>query len=115
MEQIASLTEPGMKALLTGDVQQLAALMRLNFRLRRQLFGDEVIGVTNLKMVQVGQASAVLFDLWSGPAAWWFWRRAGLPFAVYDLAGEDPVSTWCIWNPAMGGARPTGCSWRVAY
>lgn len=80
MEQIASLTEPGMKALLTGNVQQLAALMRLNFRLRRQLFGDEVIGVTNLKMVQVGQDSIGLFAsvVWARSLVVWEASRASI-------------------------------------
>lgn len=53
MAQVAALVDPGMQALLTGDVPQLASLMRLNFRLRRQLFGDAALN-TSLKLVQVG-------------------------------------------------------------
>ena len=53
MAQVAALVEPGWEALLKRDYHQLASLMRLNFRLRRQLYGDAVLGPTNLKMVQV--------------------------------------------------------------
>lgn len=53
MAQVASLVEPGIPALIMGDLPQLASLMRLNFRLRRQLYGDAVIGAANLKMIQV--------------------------------------------------------------
>ena len=52
MAQVAALVDPGIIALLTGDLHQLASLMRLNFRLRRQLYGDAVLG-GNLHLIQV--------------------------------------------------------------
>lgn len=56
MAQVAALVEPARDALLRGDALQLAELMRLNFRLRRLLYGDEVVGGLNIRMVEVAES-----------------------------------------------------------
>jgi glucuronokinase len=56
MQQVAELAEQGRQALVRRDWQQLQELMNDNFRLRRQLYGDAVIGKANLGMVQAAQA-----------------------------------------------------------
>lgn len=51
MRDLAALAQQGVEALQRRDYATLAALMRRNFRLRRQLYGDAVVGETNLAMV----------------------------------------------------------------
>ena len=53
MARVAELPPRGLAALRAGDAKAFAALMDENFALRRQLFGDEVVGQTNLDMVAV--------------------------------------------------------------
>lgn len=43
-------------ALERKDSDTIAELMRANFELRRQIFGDSVIGKANLRMVEVAAA-----------------------------------------------------------
>lgn len=53
MRQVAALAELGAKALAQRDLGQLAALMRENFKLRRQMYGDHVVGADNIRMVEL--------------------------------------------------------------
>lgn len=52
MEEVAWLALDGRKALLDKNYRELARLMNRNFDLRRQMFGDDVIGTVNIKMVE---------------------------------------------------------------
>lgn len=52
MQQLAALAEAGHQALLNADTRRLAQLMNDNFRLRRQLYGDVVVGSDSLAMVE---------------------------------------------------------------
>lgn len=56
MEQIAALAEAGRVALEQRNWRELAALMRRNFQLRRQLYGDAVVGPQNLAMVAAAES-----------------------------------------------------------
>ena len=56
MQQIAALAAAGRAALEQRDWRQLAALMRRNFQLRRQLYGDEVVGAQNRAMVAAAES-----------------------------------------------------------
>ncbi|XP_006662830.2 glucuronokinase 1-like [Oryza brachyantha] len=56
MEEIAQLALDGRKALLDKNYRELATLMNRNFDLRRQMFGDDVIGMVNIKMVEVARS-----------------------------------------------------------
>lgn len=56
MGQIAALAEQGQRALLAGDLEQLAALMRRNLRLRRQLYSDAVVGAASLAMAELAES-----------------------------------------------------------
>ncbi|KAL4430862.1 hypothetical protein ABPG75_006118 [Micractinium tetrahymenae] len=53
MARIAALAHQGRDALLQRDLAQLAALMNTNLSLRRQLFGDAVVGAASLAMAEV--------------------------------------------------------------
>mmetsp|Transcript_19864 Transcript_19864/g.24090 ORF Transcript_19864/g.24090 Transcript_19864/m.24090 type:complete len:208 (+) Transcript_19864:46-669(+) len=53
MQQIAQVAEDARHALLEGDKDTCRSLMAHNFSLRRQLFGDEVLGQSNLELVNI--------------------------------------------------------------
>lgn len=55
MERFAGLAETCRAALAAGDHEQVGELMNANFDLRRKLYGDEVIGTENLKMVELAR------------------------------------------------------------
>ncbi|KAA8548159.1 hypothetical protein F0562_004580 [Nyssa sinensis] len=61
MEEVANVALEGRTALLEKDYAKLAGLMNHNFDLRRLMFGEDVLGALNIKMVelarQVGAAS----------------------------------------------------------
>ncbi|KAL2643109.1 hypothetical protein R1flu_010696 [Riccia fluitans] len=52
MSEVAEIAEEGRSCLLNRDYTSLATLMDKNFDLRRQIFGDEVLGDINIKMVE---------------------------------------------------------------
>jgi glucuronokinase len=56
MRAVADLAVRGREAIENRDVGQLATLMNHNFRIRRQIFGDEVLGERNIDMVEVAQS-----------------------------------------------------------
>ncbi|CAI7789436.1 unnamed protein product [Closterium sp. NIES-53] len=56
MADVATLAKEGQNALVARDWGKLARLMDRNFDLRRQMFGDEVLGEVNLSMVQAARA-----------------------------------------------------------
>ncbi|KAK9833238.1 hypothetical protein WJX84_010404, partial [Apatococcus fuscideae] len=55
MAAIAALAEEGRRELERRDLEALGRSMDANFELRRQIFGDKVIGKANLKMVEVAR------------------------------------------------------------
>ena len=55
MRQFAEFAEEGRAAIERGDVVALGELMDRNFDLRRELYGDEVIGEQNLEMVEIAR------------------------------------------------------------
>ncbi|XP_051141429.1 glucuronokinase 1-like [Andrographis paniculata] len=55
MEEVAKLPLEGRTALLAKDYTKFADLMNRNFDLRRQMFGDEVLGAMNIEMVEVAR------------------------------------------------------------
>ncbi|GJN41062.1 hypothetical protein PR202_gn00386 [Eleusine coracana subsp. coracana] len=56
MKEVAQLALDGHKALLQKNYSELARLMNRNFDLRRQMFGDDVLGSVNIKMVEVARS-----------------------------------------------------------
>lgn len=52
MQGFASLTQRARASLQEGDHRTFAQLMTDNFELRRQTYGDAVVGATNLRMVR---------------------------------------------------------------
>ena len=52
------------QALKQGRCQDLAELMNENFRLRCQMFGEEVIGARNIQMVSLAR-SVGGYTLWA--------------------------------------------------
>lgn len=51
------LTDEAKDAIENSDVSKLKSLMDENFNLRRSLYGDECIGETNLKMIQIARSN----------------------------------------------------------
>ncbi|XP_008776224.2 glucuronokinase 1-like [Phoenix dactylifera] len=56
MEEVARLAVEGRKALLEKNYIKLADLMNRNFELRRQMFGDDVLGSLNIQMIEVARS-----------------------------------------------------------
>ncbi len=56
MEQFASYAEQGKAALQARDYETLGELMDKNFDLRRKVYGDEVIGERNLRLVNIARS-----------------------------------------------------------
>ncbi|CAN6201940.1 unnamed protein product [Urochloa humidicola] len=55
MKEVAQLALDGHRALLQKDHIELGRLMNRNFDLRREMFGDDVLGSVNIKMVEVAR------------------------------------------------------------
>lgn len=55
IEEVAKIALDGKSVLLEKKYSDLAHLMNRNFDLRRQMFGDEVLGALNLKMIEVAR------------------------------------------------------------
>ncbi|RLN23770.1 glucuronokinase 1-like [Panicum miliaceum] len=55
-KEVAQLALDGRRALLQKDYTELARLMSRNFDLRREMFGDDVLGSVNIKMVEVARS-----------------------------------------------------------
>ncbi len=55
MKQFASIAEDGYIALKKGDRLTLHSLMDANFNLRRELYGDMVVGLGNIKMIELAR------------------------------------------------------------
>ncbi|XP_022111078.1 probable glucuronokinase 2 [Acanthaster planci] len=55
MQKFAELTDQAKEALEARDTQRLCDLMNANFDLRRSLYGDEVIGETNVRMIELAR------------------------------------------------------------
>ncbi|CAM0149311.1 unnamed protein product [Urochloa decumbens] len=55
MKEVAQLALDGRRALLQRDYAELGRLMNRNFDLRREMFGDDVLGSVNIKMVEVAR------------------------------------------------------------
>lgn len=56
MRRFADYADEALEALEAGDIDRFGELMDLNFDLRRQIYGDEVIGPENLEMVQIARS-----------------------------------------------------------
>ncbi|KAK6928408.1 GHMP kinase N-terminal domain [Dillenia turbinata] len=56
MSEVANLAFEGQKALLEKNYTKLAELMNRNFDLRRSMFGDDVLGALNIKMIEVARS-----------------------------------------------------------
>mmetsp|Transcript_67077 Transcript_67077/g.212298 ORF Transcript_67077/g.212298 Transcript_67077/m.212298 type:complete len:340 (-) Transcript_67077:165-1184(-) len=56
MADVAQQAELAREALEAGDVGKLAAAMDRNFDLRRSMFGDQVLGELNLKMISTARS-----------------------------------------------------------
>ena len=55
MATFADYATNARKALLNGDFIELGKLMRLNFALRREIYGDAIIGKCNLKLISIAE------------------------------------------------------------
>ena len=55
MQRFAGFAEEGWQALVDGDVARFGALMNANFDLRRELYGDAVLGEQTLRLIEIGR------------------------------------------------------------
>lgn len=55
MENFASFTQQARDALEAKDHRTFAQLMSSNFNLRRQVYGDSVVGASNLRMIELAR------------------------------------------------------------
>lgn len=55
MKKFASFTESARTSLLDGDHKNFAKLMSANFNLRRETYGDAVVGAANLRMIELAR------------------------------------------------------------
>ncbi|XP_076061938.1 uncharacterized protein LOC143037500 isoform X2 [Oratosquilla oratoria] len=56
MQKFAELTDEAVKAIAANDWNLLANLMDANFNNRRQIYGDEALGMPNLRMIEIGRS-----------------------------------------------------------
>ncbi len=55
MEELAQIAADGKTALTDGDFGTLSALMDRNFGIRLRMFGEDVIGAENMKMINIAR------------------------------------------------------------
>lgn len=55
MKKFASYTEEARESLLNKDHKTFAKLMSDNFNLRRETYGDAVVGAANLRMIELAR------------------------------------------------------------
>lgn len=55
MSALGSLADAARDALLAHEPSKLGELMTQNFELRRKMYGDGVVGLTNIRAVEVGR------------------------------------------------------------
>lgn len=55
MQKFASFTEQARTSLESGDHKNFAHLMSSNFNLRRETYGDSVVGASNLRMIELAR------------------------------------------------------------
>ena len=63
ISEIADVAALARTAIEAGDAIECRRLMTRNFDLRRQLFGDQVLGETNLRLVQIARDHAAVAKL----------------------------------------------------
>ncbi len=56
MRTFAEYTDAAREALATGDGDRLGDLMTRNFDLRRQIYGDQTLGASNLEMIELARS-----------------------------------------------------------
>lgn len=56
MNAIAAVARDARRAIALGDAAECRRLMGRNFELRRELFGDAVLGATNLRLIEIAAA-----------------------------------------------------------
>ena len=60
MSAIANIAAKAREAIRLGDASECRRLMAENFRLRRKLFGDAVLGATNLKLINIAEQNGAV-------------------------------------------------------
>lgn len=55
MKQLGELADQAKECLIRGDLMTLASLMNKNFQLRREMYGDEVVGKRNIAVANLAQ------------------------------------------------------------
>lgn len=53
MQELGSYASAAKDALISGDAKILATLMNQNFRMRRRLYGDNVVGIENIAISEI--------------------------------------------------------------
>lgn len=79
MQKFASFTDQAYESLHAGDHKRFAQLMSSNFDLRRNTYGDSVVGASNLRMVELARqhhcaakfpgSGGAIVGMWNGQDA----------------------------------------------
>ena len=56
MTELGSYADEAMNAIVASDYCKLVLLMNKNFAMRRKLYGDEVVGTKNIKVVELAKS-----------------------------------------------------------
>ncbi|CEP14032.1 hypothetical protein [Parasitella parasitica] len=77
MRKFASFTEQARQSLEANDHKRFAQLMSSNFDLRRETYGDAVVGASNLRMIELARkhncaakfpgSGGAIVGMWNGP------------------------------------------------
>ena len=115
MLQFAAFADEGKQVILDRDWARLGELMNANFDLRRELYGDEVLGRQTLRLVEIarehecpaklpGSGGAVLGLAPEAPEDWRPLREAYGNEGYYARIAEIDAST----QPLEGRPLPHG-------
>ncbi|OAE25095.1 hypothetical protein AXG93_3217s1110 [Marchantia polymorpha subsp. ruderalis] len=107
MADVAQVAEKGRASLLDRDYVSLATLMDRNFDLRRQIFGDDVLGDINIKMVETARSvGAACKFTGSGGAVVAFCPKGRLQAKDLMEACESAGFSVEILKPLSSNGRP---------
>ena len=126
MSSIAAVAAKAREAIRLGDSSECRRLMAENFRLRRKLFGDAVLGATNLRLINIAEQNGAVAKFPGSAAPSWApamqrsWRRCGARTSGKDLCSSSWSRTsrtmvaacwrrgWARWrwsSPSVVGGR----------
>jgi len=106
MQALAGYADEALLALQQGDASRLAAIMRLNFSMRRSLYGDAVVGLSNIAMIERAESLGLSAKFTGSGGALVCARSDGQGWL--DVAQEESaVATFAEHNFKLVRVRPS--------